>query len=152
MKIKNNKFFTLCFLAGFLLLAFSTCKEEEKTDPCVSTVAADKTIKLNVTIVVKTATGAPKANEFLEIRFERHPCGASAAEVYSTEGNTNAEGKYVCNQVSIILKNTVDDAFVTATAPNLNSSIKYSNRTFHYNDFDDGEIKTIEMVINEGAD
>ncbi len=152
MKTKKAARLVTSGIIILFLIFFSTCKEEEKADPCEATIAPEKTIHLNVTVYVKPSTGGPKTDEFVTVRFERHPCGASAAEIYTTQGNTDADGKLVCNQVSIMLKNTVDDAFVTATAPNLNSSVKYSNRTFHYDDFDDGEVKTVEMIIHQGAD
>lgn len=146
MKAKN----LLPFIALMILVCSIGCKEEEKTDPCESTAAANKTIRINLTVTVKSQDDTPLSNELVEVRFERHPCGASATDVVFEEENTDLQGQVVFAQQSITLKNTKDDAFITATIPNLNASKKFSNKTYHYDDFSDGEEVEVEMDFKEG--
>ncbi len=130
----------------FLLMVLFSCKEENK-DPCEDTEAPDKSITMIVTVKVEDETGNPISNEFVEIKFEKHPCGGSRYTVELIEANTDLQGEVKADSVTITLSNTADDAFVTATAPDLNSSKKWSNRTYHYDDFEDGHTADLLLVI-----
>lgn len=140
----------LSLMVLLIFVCSMSCKEEEKTDPCESTKAADKTIKINLTVSVKAQDDTPLPDRAVEVRFERHPCGASATDVVFEEENTDLQGQVVFAQQSISLKNTKDDAFITATVPNLNSSKKFSNKTYHYDDFTNGQEVHVEMEFKEG--
>lgn len=147
MKIKRNLVSVVTIIA-VCLLAFNSCKEET-TNPCDDTVAAAKSITFNITVKVEDESGNPISNEVVEIRFERHPCGKSAEVMALYEANTDQQGEIMKFGVTITLHNTADDAFVTATAINLVSSKNWTNRTYKYNEFENGDTKDLLLTIKK---
>lgn len=144
--------FTGKLLLGVLFILsciFSGCKEEEKVDPCLSTVAPDKSIIVIVTVRVEDEAGNPLPNKNVIVRFERHPCGASATAVNIYEFNTDQSGQVYAGPDTITLKNTADDAFITATATDLVTSVNFSNRTYHYDEFTNFETKDLLLLIKK---
>lgn len=142
---KRHRISTVIFVFCILLLVY-TCKDDNN-DPCKDTTAPDKSITMLVTVEVVDESGNPLPNQAVEIEFERHPCGKSDILIELFEGTTDSNGEVNPSPVTITLNNTADDAFVTATAINLVSSKKWSNRTYHYADFSNGHTANLLMTI-----
>ncbi|MBU2651050.1 MAG: hypothetical protein KKA81_08950 [Bacteroidetes bacterium] len=134
-------------LAGCLILV--SCKEEKK-DACEDTKAAAKNLTLKATVVVNSNTGVPIAGELVTLRMERNACGANEASyVNNFEGNTDTLGMFSSTYVSMVLDNTLDEAFITSTAPDLPAVKNWSNATIYYHEFSDGDTIEETLTIND---
>ena len=145
--MKAIKYIFLVMFAS--TVAFYSCKDDEK-DACEDTKAAPKTLILKANAITKTQAGLPVAGQAVTMRIERNACGANASmNVHNFSGTTDTLGTFSSSFVSITLDNTLDEIFMTATAPDLNAIKNWSNATFFYNGVNNGDTLIVELKMTE---
>lgn len=150
--MKTSRTFLTLFVSAVVILGSlsGACTKEDRTNPCDNTKASSKSISLKMNVRIVTQDGSPVSGAYVEIRIERNACGANdAVDVSNFNGTTNEQGNYSSSTVTLTLDNTMDDAFMTVIAPNLSSSKNFSNKTYTYNDFDDGDSYVVDIELVE---
>ena len=128
------------FLSILLILSLSIIAcEEDTVDPCHSTIASAKDIFVTARAQVLDENNVGIAGEQVTLKFEMHACNGDILTHATYTEETDSTGTIGPYTQKITLFNTEDEAFITASAPNLQSTKRFANKTYHYNDFDDDD-------------
>ena len=142
----NNKFRSFISLLLIITLAFIGCTEDS-VDPCDQTIASPKDLFMTVRVQVLDENNNIIPGEQVALNFELHACNGNKIILASYMEDTDSTGIMGPYTQKMTLQNTEDEAFITATAANLQSSVKYANKTYKYNDFDDDDNETYLLTI-----
>ena len=134
----------------FLILSsiFSAC-EKTSNDPCNDTVEPEKAVTLKVTAHVLNLNDEPIADEPINLKIYKTPCGEDSKGYFTFNVNTSANGTVMSTVVGYNLRNSEDQVVASAVAPELESYFQqnFMTEVFKYSDFLSGSMKEVHLYI-----
>ena len=143
----HDKLLRILTIPIIFLFAFSLGCQEEEVDPCKQTIASPKDLYMTAYVQVLDGSNAGIEGEQVTLRFELHACNGDIVQLATYTTTTDSTGLMGPYTQRITLNNTEDEAFITADAPNLQSTVTYANKTYKYNDFDDDDNEIYTLTI-----
>ena len=147
---KNKIGIKMLMALVFLVLTsiFSAC-EKTSNDPCDDTVEPEKAVTLKVTVHVLNLNDEPIADELVNLKIYKTPCGEDSKGYFTFNVNTNAIGTVMSSVVGYNLRNSKDQVVAFAVAPELENYFQqnFMTEVFTYGDFFSGSMKEVHLYI-----